>query len=206
MNAFKPHTFYLFELRNTSNNNYTTYFIMNDSPEDGSFQISDALKYRELLSDKIIIQRNKSNYYESLKIYAEYISHQEPPRLSPPDKVDIRLEYYRHVKARYIDWFLRNNIALDVESELETIAIENSLELEGIDLTNYNERMITIIRLLNSNSHQTVKGSELLIQADSMLDTVTSYTRVSEIFKTNRQLFKSFIKTTSKGFYQIRSN
>ena len=204
MSAFKPNTFYLFELRNTSNDNHPFYFIMNDSPEDGSFQISDALIFKEILSNEDIIQRNKSNYYKSLKIYAEYISHQEPSRISSPDKIDIRLEYFRLVKARYIDWFLRNNIALDVELELETIARENSLKLEGIDLTNYNERMITIIRLLNSKSHQTVKGSELLIQADSMLDTVTSYTRLSEVFKTNRQLFKAFIKTTSKGFYQIR--
>ena len=104
MNAFRPHVFYLYELKFKDTDSFTNYYIMNDSSDDGSFQISDILNYKKLLSNQDVIKRNKSYYYKSLNSYAKYVSHQELTNLSRSDKIDIRLEYFRQVKARYTDW------------------------------------------------------------------------------------------------------
>ena len=66
--------------------------------------------------------------------------------------------------------------------------------------------MMAIISVLDSLNGKEITGDMLLIHADNIIGTQTSYMRVSEIFKTNRKLYHAFISNPRKGIYKMTIN
>ena len=197
-----PNIFFLYEIHDSKPH----YFIMNDHAETGKFQISNLNDSKELFSMEKSIEMNKKEYFRCENELSGYIANRDPQLLPTTNKIDIRIEYFRQVRARYIEWFLRNGIPITNETMLERIARKNSIDTEGIDLSKCNDRMLTTIKLLAANPRNIIKGSELLIRVDAELNTRTSYHRVSEVFKSNRDLYHRYIEVVEKGIYKLNSN
>ena len=79
------------------------------------------------------------------------------------------------------------------------------VSINGDTLFDNNEKQYNIIFILR-NSPNPLKTIEILAAVDSLCGTITSYTRVSEIFKGKRDVFNACIEKPRKGFYKLKDN
>ena len=207
------YNFELHERINQFDNNKIDIIKMIVNPDTGEFVAlklpdsnSDYISVKtELKPDNKLIEENNIEQYLRCNNLLRQNSFYLNERSGVNGKLNLRITYLNQVRQRYLDWFRRNKLIIH-NSEISRIASQNNINTVDINLDSVNDRMMAIISVLDSLNGKEIKGDMLLIHADNIIGTQTSYMRVSEIFKTNRKLYHAFISNPRKGIYKMTIN
>ena len=209
----KEYNFELHERINQFDNNKIDIIKMIVNPDTGEFVAlklpdsnSDYISVKtELKPDNKLIEENNIEQYLRCNNLLRQNSFYLNERSGVNGKLNLRITYLNQVRQRYLDWFRRNKLIIH-NSEISRIASKNNINTVDINLDSVNDRMMAIISVLDSLNGKEITGDMLLIHADNIIGTQTSYMRVSEIFKTNRKLYHAFISNPRKGIYKMTIN
>ena len=207
------YNFELHERINQFDNNKIDIIKMIVNPDTGEFVAlklpdsnSDYISVKtELKPDNKLIEENNIEQYLRCNNLLRQNSFYLNERSGVNGKLNLRITYLNQVRQRYLDWFRRNKLIIH-NSEISRIASKNNINTVDINLDSVNDRMMAIISVLDSLNGKEITGDMLLIHADNIIGTQTSYMRVSEIFKTNRKLYHAFISNPRKGIYKMTIN
>ena len=207
------YNFELHERINQFDNNKIDIIKMIVNPDTGEFVAlklpdsnSDYISVKtELKPDNKLIEENNIEQYLRCNNLLRQNSFYLNERSGVNGKLNLRITYLNQVRQRYLDWFRRHKLIIH-NSEISRIASKNNINTVDINLDSVNDRMMAIISVLDSLNGKEITGDMLLIHADNIIGTQTSYMRVSEIFKTNRKLYHAFISNPRKGIYKMTIN
>ena len=207
------YNFELHERINQFDNNKIDIIKMIVNPDTGEFVAlklpdsnSDYISVKtELKPDNKLIEEHNIEQYLRCNNLLRQNSFYLNERSGVNGKLNLRITYLNQVRQRYLDWFRRNKLIIH-NSEISRIASKNNINTVDINLDSVNDRMMAIISVLDSLNGKEITGDMLLIHADNIIGTQTSYMRVSEIFKTNRKLYHAFISNPRKGIYKMTIN
>ena len=207
------YNFELFERINQYDNDRIDVVKMVVNPDTGVFialRLPDTdsdyitIKTEVTPDDNMIADHNRNQYFR-----CNYLLTQNSlllnERAGTNGKINLRIVYLKQVRQRYLDWFRRNDIKIN-NSELTRIASQNNINTDNINLDSSNSRMIAVISVLDTLNGEEISGKSLLINVDNILGTQTSYMKISEIFKINRNLFQCFVTRPRKGYYKLIIN
>lgn len=201
-------TFYLFDrvLKNglvstliISIHEDTGETIISSKSADGS---SDYIPMKKEQID--LNEENSNSYLAVIRMLNEYLKDYNP-ELMINSKVDLRINHLRNVLGYYYDWFKSNNNELPQLPPFPSTALSERTIIVNQERVHLNERQYKIISVLR-NSPNPLKTIEILDTVDALCGGITSYTRVSEIFKGKRDVFNACIESPRKGFYKLKEN
>jgi len=156
------------------------------------------------VGDVNLMEHNTTNYLEARELLMKYLQNYNP-QVMANSKVDLRISHLSQVIGYYYDWFIINNYELPVYLENSTTAQDNrSVTVDGVAVT-LNKRQYNVLVVLKNRTNP-ISTINLLIEVDKLCNTVTSYTRVSEIFKGKRNVFRAFIDSPQKGYYKLKED
>ena len=173
--------------------------IISSKSADGS---SDYIPMKKEQID--LNEENSNSYLTVIRMLNEYLKDYNP-ELMINTKVDLRINHLRNVLGYYYDWFKSNNNELPQLPPFPSTALSERTIIVNQERVHLNERQYKIISVLR-NSSNPLKTIEILDTVDALCGTITSYTRVSEIFKGKRDVFNACIERPRKGFYKLKEN
>ena len=173
--------------------------IISSKSADGS---SDYIPMKKEQID--LKEENSNSYLTVIRMLNEYLKDYNP-ELMINSKVDLRINHLRNVLGYYYDWFKSNNNELPELPPFPSTALSERTIIVNEERVHLNERQYKIISVLR-NSSNPLKTIEILDTVDALCGTITSYTRVSEIFKGKRDVFNACIERPRKGFYKLKEN
>ena len=201
-------TFYLFD--RVFKNGFVNTLIISIHPNTGetiilSKSADGSSDYRPMKKEQIDLNEENSNSYLTvIRMLNEYLKDYNP-ELMINSKVDLRINHLRKVIGYYYDWFKSNNNELPELPPYPDTALSERSIIVNEERVHLNERQYKIISVLR-NSSNPLKTIEILDTVDALCGTITSYTRVSEIFKGKRDVFNACIEKPRKGFYKLKDN
>ena len=119
-------------------------------------------------------------------------------------KPKLRINHLSTVIGCYYDWFKSNNHTLPEVDEGKILNIENLTVKIGEKEVPVNKRQAFLLKVLQ-DSRVPLSSSLLLSTVDGLLNTCTSYTKVSEIFKHNKFVYESCILLEDRR-YSLKDN
>ena len=156
------------------------------------------------VGDVNLKENNTTSYLEAHKLLMKYLQNYNP-QVMANSKVELRIKHLRQVIGYYYDWFIINNYELPVYLENSTTAQDNrSVTVDGVAVT-LNKRQYNVLVVLKNRTNP-ISTINLLVEVDKLCNKVTSYTRVSEIFKGKRNVFKALIESPQKGCYKLKED
>ena len=119
-------------------------------------------------------------------------------------KPKLRIDHLYTVIGYYFDWFKLNNYKLPEIDGGKIVNIEKLTVKIGEEEVPINERQAFLLKVLQ-DSRAPLSTSLLLSRVDGLLNTCTSYTKISEIFKNNKVVYKSCILVEGRR-YRLKDN
>ena len=119
-------------------------------------------------------------------------------------KPKLRINHLSTVIGYYYEWFKLNNHTLPEVDEGKILNMENLTVKIGEEEVPVNKRQAFLLQVLQ-NSRVPLSSSLLLSRVDGMLGTCTSYTKISEIFKHNKVVYKSCLLVKDRR-YSLKDN
>jgi hypothetical protein len=152
--------------------------------------------------DDLLLSNTKS-YIRAHKLFSTYQADYNEI-IHANGKPKLRINHLSTVMGYYYDWFKLNNHSLPKVDEGQILNIENlTVKICG-EVVRVNERQAYLLLVLQ-NSDVPLTTSFLLSRLDAMLNTITSYTKVSEIFKKNKLVYNSCILVENR-LYSLKDN
>ena len=139
-----------------------------------------------------LLLSNTKGYIRAHKMLSDYQADYNET-IHANGKPKRRIDHLSTVICYYFEWFKMKNFPLpelieDQRLNLNILMVK--IDEEHVPL---NERQAHTLNVLQ-NAQTSLTSSILLERVDGMMNTVTSYSRVSEIFKSNRAVFQRCIK------------
>lgn len=151
-----------------------------------------------------IVKKNSESYLKAHLLLNEWMADYNPV-IHAGTKPDLRIGHLMKVIGYYYDWFKTNRVPLPNLNETPGL-IFNDREVivngETVLLTRRQNAVLQVLR----NSRNQLSTRKILTKVDGLLGTITSYTRVSEIFKGKKEVFNACIERPSKGYYKLKED
>ena len=203
-------TFWLF---NRSENGELSYIILSIDPDTGETinfiksnnDSGDSTNIEPLFLKSLdVIDKNSKSFYQAYSMYDDWMADYNPV-IHAGTKPNLRINHLTNVIGYYFDWFKTKRIPLPNLTKAPGLLFNERTVMVSGEEVPLNERQHVVLHVLR-NSKNPISTRKILIMVDGLLRTVTSYTRVSEIFKHKREVFNSCIERPSKGYYKLKDN
>ena len=160
--------------------------------------------YLPMRNDGIdILQENSNNYRNAYKMLMDYLKDYNPQVMAGA-KGEFRINHLKKVIGYYYEWFKVNDHELPLPEISITAQDNRSVDVDGV-MVPLNKRQYNVLLVLKS-SREPIRTRDLLYEVDKLCNTLTEYTRISEIFKGKSNVFHAYIESPRKGFYRLKNN
>ena len=152
--------------------------------------------------DNLLLSNTKA-YIRAHEMLSEYQADYNET-IHANGKPKLRIDHLSTVLGYYYDWFKLKDFPLPLLIEDQRLKLDYQMvRIDGEDVS-LNRRQTCVLKVLQ-NTPVPLTTSMLLYKVDAMLNTITSYTKVSEIFKNNKHVYTSCLLVENR-LYSLKDN